>query len=277
MDFAAATTEVTPADLVSATAAGGPPVLLDDDGAPAELVATADELTSGLGDFESALALQGYFREGFTYDETANYSGEDDPLSAFLDVRSGFCQQFSTAFALAARSVGLPTRVVVGFTTGDVSTTDEGATYAVWGRNAHAWPEVLFEGIGWVPFEPTPGRGDPSSTAITGVPAQQAEPPEQSTDQSVPDHRPRDHSRPRRTTPATDTPSGAAGTTPPEPGRVPDTRVGRFRGDSAMVVGVLVRGRAGEHRSDPSGSSTVTVPAARERPPTPCRIRGTSP
>jgi transglutaminase-like putative cysteine protease len=43
------------------------------------------------------------------------------------------------------------------------------------GKNAHAWPELWFDGIGWVAFEPTPGRGAPGAESYTGVPAQQDE------------------------------------------------------------------------------------------------------
>jgi hypothetical protein len=43
----------------------------------------------------------------------------------------------------------------------------------VLGKNAHAWPEVWFDGIGWVPFEPTPGRGAPGAEAYTGLQAAQ--------------------------------------------------------------------------------------------------------
>ena len=41
------------------------------------------------------------------------------------------------------------------------------------GKNAHAWPEVWFDGLGWVPFEPTPGRGAPGAEGYTGLPAAQ--------------------------------------------------------------------------------------------------------
>ena len=43
------------------------------------------------------------------------------------------------------------------------------------GKNAHAWPEVWFDGLGWVQFEPTPGRGAPGTEAYTGLPAAQDE------------------------------------------------------------------------------------------------------
>ena len=47
--------------------------------------------------------------------------------------------------------------------------------YSVLGKNAHAWPEVWFDGLGWVPFEPTPGRGAPGAEDYTGVPPEQDE------------------------------------------------------------------------------------------------------
>ena len=158
--------------------------LTDPGGAPAELRVLAADLAAGLSPYQSLLALQNHFRDTFAYDETVNYSGDADPLDAFLTARSGFCQQFSTAFALGARSLGFAARVVVGFTPGDSEAgLDDGdvRTFAVRGRHAHAWPEVLFRGIGWVAFEPTPGRGDPRTSEVTGVAPAQAAPPTGST------------------------------------------------------------------------------------------------
>jgi hypothetical protein len=58
----------------------------------------------------------------------------------------------------------------VGFTSG-VEVSD--GVWSVIGRNAHAWPEVWFDDIGWVPFEPTPGRGAPNAEAYTGLAPEQ--------------------------------------------------------------------------------------------------------
>ncbi|MCO5318047.1 MAG: transglutaminaseTgpA domain-containing protein [Microthrixaceae bacterium] len=176
-------------DLAAATPSGGSTDLTDTSGAPDELVALAAELSSGLGPHDALLALQEHFRNEFTYDESVDLSAESDPLAAFLELRRGFCQQFSTAFALGARSLGFESRVVVGFTPGDaVSVQPDGTTtYAVRGRHAHAWPEVHFEGIGWVPYEPTPGRGNPATTALTGVAAGQADAPaEGAVEEAIP-------------------------------------------------------------------------------------------
>lgn len=110
--------------------------------------------------FDQALALQNYFRQ-FDYSLSLGQR-IGDPIEQFLDERVGFCQQFSGTFALMARSLGIPTRVAVGFTWGDPIPGEEN-TYQVTGRHTHAWPEVWFEGLGWVAFEPTPGRGAPGA------------------------------------------------------------------------------------------------------------------
>lgn len=121
-------------------------------------------ITAGLSTrYDQMLALQAYFRD-FEYSLRLGPRGED-PIAQFLDERVGFCQQFSGTFALMARSIGAPARVAVGFTWGDrVEGTD---TYLVSGRHTHAWPEVWFEDLGWVAFEPTPGRGAPNSGHTT--------------------------------------------------------------------------------------------------------------
>lgn len=114
-----------------------------------------------LSDADFLIALQAYLRT-FSYDvlpedaELAETGGSVDFLEQFLfDTQRGFCQQFATAFALLARAEGIPTRVAVGFLPGerDLETEDR---YVVRGIHTHAWPEVYFEGYGWVRFDPTP-------------------------------------------------------------------------------------------------------------------------
>ncbi|MCW2980434.1 MAG: transglutaminase protein [Solirubrobacterales bacterium] len=77
-----------------------------------------------------------------------------EPLLEFLfHTHKGYCQHFAGAAALILRSAGVPTRVIVGFATGEPIGHD---TYAVRDEDAHAWIEVYFPGVGWVPFNPTP-------------------------------------------------------------------------------------------------------------------------
>lgn len=123
--------------------------------------------------YAKARRLQDFFRSGqFTYDLEVPAGHGDDALLRFLfETRRGYCEQFAGAYAAMARAVGLPSRVGVGFTTGDLGPD---GVYSVRGYHGHAWPEVFLAGFGWVAFEPTPGRGIPNGEAYTGVPEEQA-------------------------------------------------------------------------------------------------------
>lgn len=138
---------------------------------PADLRAQAAEIVRGAASpYDQALLLQQWFRTGFTYDLSFRAGSGTDAIRSFLTGRRGYCEQFAGTFAAFARAVGLPARVAVGFTAGERVATN---TYQVYGRHAHAWPEVYLAGVGWVPFEPTPSRGAPGAEGWTGVPAQQ--------------------------------------------------------------------------------------------------------
>lgn len=103
-----------------------------------------------------ARLLENFFLQNFTYSTDKSWTGSN-PLDNFvLNDRTGYCEQFAGSFAAMARAVGIPARVAVGFTPGKVQPD---GSFVVTGENAHAWPEVLIAGTGWVPFEPTPGRG----------------------------------------------------------------------------------------------------------------------
>lgn len=129
---------------------------------------TADAATP----YAQARALQDWFRTNFTYDLEVPAGHDDDAIETFLARRSGYCEQFAGTFAVMARTLGIPARVAVGFTPGNPVPSQPGV-YEVLGLHAHAWPEVWIDGAGWVPFEPTPGRGAPGAEAWTGQPALQ--------------------------------------------------------------------------------------------------------
>ncbi len=117
--------------------------------------------------YEQAVALQNWFVDNFRYDVNVPWGNSDRSMIAFINAKVGFCQQFAGTYAALARAIGLPSRVAIGFTPGDV---DAQGIYHVKGKHAHAWPEVWFDGIGWVLFEPTPGRGAPAAEGYTGRP-----------------------------------------------------------------------------------------------------------
>lgn len=138
--------------------------------------AQADRVVAGAStDYDRALALQDFFRDGFDYSTDVPAGHGDNAIDAFLARRVGFCEQFAGTFAAMARSVALPARVAVGFTPGQRDPADLGR-FIVRGEHAHAWPEVYLSGFGWVAFEPTPGRGAPGAESYTGVREDQATP-----------------------------------------------------------------------------------------------------
>jgi protein-glutamine gamma-glutamyltransferase len=107
--------------------------------------------------YEAVLALEAWFRQkgGFRYVEQPPDVG-GPPLVSFVTLtKAGYCQHYAGAMAVMLRMLGIPARVAVGFTSG----TYDGKTWTVTDHDAHAWVEVWFRGHGWVPFDPTPGRG----------------------------------------------------------------------------------------------------------------------
>lgn len=117
--------------------------------------------------YEIVLRVEQYVRSAYSYSLSPPMSRYRSPYAAFLfDTREGFCQHFAGAAALLLRLNGVPARVAVGFVTGQEIGP---RTYQVTTNNAHSWAEAYFPGVGWVPFEPTPGRfqGVPGPSAYS--------------------------------------------------------------------------------------------------------------
>lgn len=141
------------------------------DDLPGDVEATARQVTAGAtSTYEAARLLQSWFQLEFEYSLEVQSGHGNHAIEAFLRERVGYCEQFAGTYAAMMRTLGHPARVAVGFTSGSLG---EDGIFSVRGRNAHAWPEVWFDGIGWVAFEPTPGRGAPNAEAYTGLPPQQ--------------------------------------------------------------------------------------------------------
>jgi hypothetical protein len=124
-----------------------------------------DTTRAAVTPYDKAFALMQLFqRAPFVYDQGVDLGANAHALDQFLfETHRGFCEQYSAAFAELARSVGLPTRVAVGYQRGTLGTDGR---WHVKEKDAHAWPEVwLGPRVGWYRFEPTPGRLDP----ITGL------------------------------------------------------------------------------------------------------------
>ncbi|MBT2503656.1 DUF3488 and transglutaminase-like domain-containing protein [Curtobacterium sp. ISL-83] len=127
---------------------------------PASIGATAGRVAGGASTpYDEARAIEQWFRSDlFTYSETApveqGYDGDSMAVVAkFLQVREGYCVHFASAMAVMARTLGIPSRIAVGYRAGSARSDGE---YTVSNRQLHSWPELYIKGAGWVAFEPTP-------------------------------------------------------------------------------------------------------------------------
>lgn len=180
-------------------------------------------------DYEKARTLEEWFRSDlFTYSETApveqGYDGDSmDVVAKFLQVREGYCVHFSSAMAVMARTLGIPSRIAVGYRAGG---TQEDGEYTVSNRQLHSWPELYIKGAGWVAFEPTPDSDSAatSSTEPTTTPS--------AADPATPLPEPNASNEP--STSASPTPSASAA-----PGAAGSTG-GSGNGPWGLAVGILI-------------------------------------
>ncbi|WP_448623864.1 transglutaminase family protein [Geodermatophilus sp. URMC 64] len=113
---------------------------------------TADAVTP----YERVRAIHAFLTDrsnGFVYSLSTAPGTSGDDLADFLRLRRGYCEQYAGAMAVMVRSAGVPARVALGYTPG--SANGDG-TRVITSDDAHAWVEVYFAGLGWVPFDPTP-------------------------------------------------------------------------------------------------------------------------
>ncbi len=124
--------------------------------------------------YDQAVALESYLRTNFSYDVNVHRPAGEEAVSWFLfhNNHRGFCNYFASAMAIMARLLGIPARVMAGYTNGqlDVKRDD----WVIRGKDAHAWTQVYFAGYGWVNFEPSAGfsaftRPAPGSSSTTPI------------------------------------------------------------------------------------------------------------
>lgn len=205
---------------------------------PREIAATARKVAGDGSAYEQAMALQQWFRSdgGFTYNETVlPPNGKDassqDAVVAFLRNKQGYCVQFASAMAVMARTLGIPSRVGVGFLPGD---RQQDGSWAISVKDAHAWPELYFSNVGWVRFEPTPGVRTGAAPEWAVPPSATPEPVEPSPSASAAAPAPRAAPRDPEQTPEASQTAG-----PPLWRRVLDAIPWR------VIVGVLLLGLLG--------------------------------
>jgi len=130
---------------------------LDPEGAAMRTL--AQEITAGKdGDAQRAGAIESYLKDGFKYTLDPEPGGGETPLNDFLfHSKEGYCEHYATAMVMLARAVGLPARIVNGFSEGEWNPL--GNYFIVRQQDAHSWVEVYIEGAGWKTFDPTPPAG----------------------------------------------------------------------------------------------------------------------
>ena len=136
----------------------------------AEVVGDADN------PLDRAIAIQNHLRDTriYTYSLDLGEALRDtegrllEPIQNFYQTRRGYCVQFATAMIMMARAQGIPARMAIGYLPGQPSENNQ---YVVRNSDAHAWPELYFQGSGWLRFEPTPGArsGTPPPYAVLGA------------------------------------------------------------------------------------------------------------
>lgn len=123
---------------------------------PDSVKETAAEVSGAGTSFEQAKAVERWLAETKAYTlDPKTPPGDRDFVDYFLETNKGYCVYFATAMTVMCRSQGIPARYVTGYA---MPAPGDNGSFILSGEDAHAWCEVYFEGIGWIPFEPTPGR-----------------------------------------------------------------------------------------------------------------------
>ena len=107
--------------------------------------------------YDKAVALENYLRTNYRYNVNINLPHGQEGVSWFLfhSGNQGFCNYFASAMTIMARLLGMPARVVDGYTNGQFDPKHN--EWVIRGVDAHLWTQVYFAGYGWINFEPSLG------------------------------------------------------------------------------------------------------------------------
>ncbi len=130
------------------------------DDLPPEIAELTASIAGGLHPYAAAQAIEAYLRDNFAYStEVSDPPPLRDAVDYFLfDAQAGYFDHHATTMAVMLRTLGIPTRMAAGFALDEESFDNISKTYVLSEQDAWAWPEVYFAGLGWVEFNPTPGR-----------------------------------------------------------------------------------------------------------------------
>lgn len=106
--------------------------------------------------YDRAVAIERFLRSyPYTLDIPQPPTGVDIADYFLFELQTGYCDYYATAMVVLSRAAGLPARLAIGYTAGTYDLIT--ARFTVTRMNAHAWAEIYFPGLGWIPFEPTGG------------------------------------------------------------------------------------------------------------------------
>lgn len=121
------------------------------------ITALVRSITSGQKTmYDKVVALETYLRTHYSYNVNIHRPSDEEGVAWFLfdnPNKDGFCNYFSAAMTVMARSLGIPARVAVGYTSGNYDGKNKQSV--IRGTDAHSWTQVYFAGYGWVNFEPS--------------------------------------------------------------------------------------------------------------------------
>lgn len=140
--------------------------------------------------YEAALDLQEHLHDPstFTYSlQNAPVPANIDAVTWLLQTRQGYCTYYATAMTIMARLIGLPARIVNGFSQGHYDTQHK--TWTVNGSDAHSWVQIYFPNHGWLNFDPTPGFATPNQATVGSTPTVTVTPPHSSPSPTAPAHK----------------------------------------------------------------------------------------
>jgi hypothetical protein len=146
---------------------------------PRILASVAEAIGDAVTPYERVRSIHAYLSDranGFRYSLATESGTSGDDLVDFLRLRRGYCEQYAGTMAVMVRAAGVPARVALGYTPGQ---QQRDGSRLITSDDAHAWVEVYFQALGWVPFDPTPIASDravdlpwaPRADAVSGTAA----------------------------------------------------------------------------------------------------------
>lgn len=106
--------------------------------------------------YDKAAAIERYLRAKISYNDNVSEppQGRDGVDYTLFERPEGYCNYYASAMVVLARAVGIPARIVSGYSMGE----SQNGVFHVVEANAHSWVEVYFPRYGWIEFEPTSSK-----------------------------------------------------------------------------------------------------------------------